>query len=165
MIRHTAEAILKSRIRPLLVVTGHEAAAVAAALSGLPLTFHHAPDFAEGMSASLKAGVGAVPVGCDGALICLGDMPFVRAETLDRLADAFDPVRQAALFPTFDGKRGNPVLLGRSLFADILRLTGDQGARALLTAIPEQVGELAVDDPGILRDFDRPDALRAAQGL
>ena len=158
MVRQTAEAILKSVVRPVLVITGHEATEIEAALVGLLLSFHHAPDFAEGMSASLKAGVAAVPADCTGALICLGDMPFVRPGTLDRLADAH--VGQAALFPTYQGKRGNPVLLARSLFADIMRLSGDEGARTLLRAIPDQVGELAIEDPGILYDVDRPDALK-----
>jgi len=161
MIRRTAEAMLACAVRPVLVVTGHEADEITAALAGLPVSFHHAPDFAEGMSASLKAGVAVVPAECGAAMICLGDMPFVRPRTFDLLAKAYDPVSGlAALFPTHEGKRGNPVLLARPLFADILRLSGDQGARALLGAIPERVGEIAVDDPGVLRDVDRPDALR-----
>jgi molybdenum cofactor cytidylyltransferase len=158
MVRQTAEAILKSAIRPLLVVTGHEAGRIAAALEGLPVSFHHAPDFADGMSASLKAGIAAVPADCGAVLICLGDMPFVRAGTFDRLAESH--AGQAALFPTYQGQRGNPVLLARSLFADIQHLSGDEGARKLLKAIPDRVGEVAVDDPGTLRDVDRPDALR-----
>jgi molybdenum cofactor cytidylyltransferase len=157
MVRATAEAILKSAIRPVLVVTGHEAAKVRAALMGLPLTFHHAPDFADGMSASLKTGIASVPGECTAALICLGDMPFVYPGTLDLLAEFYSD--QAALFPTWHGKRGNPVLLGRPLFAAIKNLTGDEGARSLLRAIPDRVAELPVDDPGILRDVDRPDML------
>lgn len=158
MVRHAAEAIVKSTVRPVLVVTGHEADGIEAALADLPVSFHHAADYAEGMSASLRAGIDAVPAGCAGVLVCLGDMPFVRPETLDRLAQFHS--RQAAIFPTWQGRRGNPVLLARSLFADIMLLTGDQGARAILAAIPDQVAELPVDDPGILRDVDRPDALR-----
>jgi molybdenum cofactor cytidylyltransferase len=155
MVRRTAEAIFKSTVRPVVVVTGHEAAEVRAALADLPLSFHHAPDYAEGLSASLKAGIAVVPVACTGALICLGDMPFVRPDTLDRLAGSH--VGQAAVFPTYQGQRGNPVLLARTLFADIMLLTGDEGARAIMKAIPDQIGELAVDDPDVLRDVDRPD--------
>ena len=158
MVRRTAEVILASSVRPVLVVTGYEADEVRAALADLPLTFHHADDYADGMSASLRAGIDAVPADCPGALISLGDMHFVRPDTLDRLARFHS--EQAAVFPTWQGKRGNPVLLARSLFADIMMLTGDQGARALLGAIPDHVAELPVDDPGILRDVDRPDALR-----
>jgi len=130
---------------------------VQAALAGLPLTFHHAPDFADGMSASLKAGIAAVSSECTAALICLGDMPFVRPETLDRLAQFHSD--QAAIFPTCQSRRGNPVLLARSLFAGIMQLSGDEGARSLLRTIPGQVVELPVDDPGILRDIDQPDML------
>jgi len=158
MVRRTAEMILASSVRPVLVVTGHEAADVQAALVDLPLSFHHADDYADGMSASLRAGIDAVPADCPGALICLGDMPFVRPDTLDRLAQFHSG--QAAVFPTWQGKRGNPVLLARSLFADVMKLTGDEGARTILRAIPDQVAELPIDDPGILRDVDRPDALR-----
>jgi molybdenum cofactor cytidylyltransferase len=158
MVRRSAEAILASAIRPVLVVTGHDAARVRAALADLPLSFHHAPDFADGMSASLRAGIGALPADCSGALICLGDMPFVQPDTLDRLANFHGG--QAALFPVWQGKRGNPVLLARSLFPAIMKLTGDQGARSILSAIPDPVGELPVNDPGILRDIDRPDMLR-----
>ncbi len=158
MVRVTAEATLKSSIRPVLVVTGHEATEVRAALAGLSLTFHHAGDYAAGMSASLKAGIAVVPAACEAALICLGDMPFVLPDTLDRLAGAHSG--QAAIFPTWQGKRGNPVLLARTLFPGIMGLSGDEGARSLLRAIPDQVRELPVDDPGILRDVDRPDMLR-----
>lgn len=148
---------MKSSVHPVLVVTGHEHEDIEAALAGLPLTFHHAPDYASGMSASLKTGVAAAR-SAEAILVCLGDMPFVQPATLDRLAAAYDG--QAAIFPTYQGRRGNPVLLGRSLFPDILKLTGDEGARVLLKSIPDQVAVLAVDDPGILRDIDRPDALR-----
>jgi molybdenum cofactor cytidylyltransferase len=162
MIRRTVEAVLGSPIRPVIVVTGHEAKLIASALKGLPVAFAHAPDYAEGMSASLKAAVSSVPPECAGALICLGDMPYVRPLTLDRLAEAYDPHReQVAMVPTFNGERGNPVLLGRPLFSDILKLSGDQGARPLLAASAERVAELPVDDPGILRDVDRPEALGA----
>ena len=157
MVRRTAEALLRSPVRPVLVVTGHERQAIETALAGLPLTFHHAADYASGMAASLKTGVTAAQ-SADAILVCLGDMPFVQPDTFDRLAAAYDG--QAAIFPTYQGQRGNPVLLGASLVPQILKLTGDEGARALLKSIPDQVAELAVDDPGILRDIDRPEALR-----
>jgi molybdenum cofactor cytidylyltransferase len=157
MVRRSAKAVLKSTVRPVLVVTGHEREAIQAALADLPLTFHHAAAYASGMAASLKTGVTAAR-SAKAILVCLGDMPFVRPDTLDRLAAAYDG--QAAILPTYRGQRGNPVLLGASLFPAILTLTGDEGARALLKSIPDQVAELALDDPGTLRDIDRPEALR-----
>jgi molybdenum cofactor cytidylyltransferase len=102
MIRRTVQAVLGSAVRPVIVVTGHEADAIIRALDGLAVGFAHATNYAEGMSASLKAAISAVPLDCAGALICLGDMPYVRPETLDRLAAAFDPsFGHAALIPTY----------------------------------------------------------------
>ncbi len=161
MIRRTVEAVLKSAIRPVVVVTGHEADRIVDALADLPVSFAHAADYADGMSASLKAAVGAVPADRGGALICLGDMPYVAPTTLDGLARVFHPASGCvAVIPTHRGERGNPVLLGRALFPAISRLSGDQGARKLLAAEAARVIEFAVDDPGILRDIDRPEALR-----
>jgi molybdenum cofactor cytidylyltransferase len=171
MLRRTVEAVLAAatpkpgepaavQIGPIIVVTGNQADAIRAALTGLPVDFAHAVDFAQGMSASLKTGIVATPANCDGALICLGDMPFVNPATLRALAAAYDPERSVlALIPTCEGKRGNPVLIGRPLFPAIATLSGDQGARLLLADSPGRVRELACGDPGILRDLDRPEAL------
>ncbi len=159
MIRRTVEMALASGLRPITVVTGHEADAVVMALDCLPIRLVHAPDFADGMSASLKAGVQA-STKSDGVLVCLGDMPWVKPETLAAIAAAYDPSEDhIAIIPTYRGARGNPVLITSAVFAQVARLNGDQGARALFAAEPDRVVELPVDDPGILRDADSPDAL------
>ena len=160
MILRTVRAVLAARARPVVVVTGHEAGTVADLLAGLPVSIREAPNYAAGLSASLKVGISAIPDDCDGVLICLGDMPWVKAATLDRLADAFDPAGGwAAAVPVHGGEWGNPVLLGRTLFAMIATLTGDRGARALLASARDRVLEIPVDDPGVLRDVDQPGAL------
>ena len=79
------------------------------------------PDFAQGLSTSLKAGIAAVPAGCDGALVLLGDMPQIEACDLDRLIEAFAP--GAIVVPVHEGRQGNPVLWARSPFP------GDHAAR------------------------------------
>jgi molybdenum cofactor cytidylyltransferase len=134
----------------------HDPAAVTAALAGLPVGFAHAADYAAGMAASLKTAIAAVPDPCAGVLVCLGDMPTVRPDTLDGLIAAFTAA-VTAIVPTWQGTRGNPVLLGRALFPLIAALAGDQGARRLLGG--PGILELPVDDPGILQDFDSPEAL------
>ena len=160
MVVRTVRGVLASSVWPVIVVLGHEADSVKAALCGETVIFAVALDYADGISASLKAGIAALPPDCDGALICLGDMPWVRPATLDGLAGAFDPAGDTqALVPTYGGAWGNPVLLGRGLFPQIATLTGDRGAKGLFAAAPELVAEIAVDDAGVLRDADRPEAL------
>lgn len=161
IIRHAVDAALASQARPVIVVTGNQAEAVAAALADRPVTIVHNPDFAAGMSTSLRVGLAAVgPV--DGALVCLGDMPRVTAAHLDALCAAFAPGRGAGIVvPTFERKRGNPVLWARRYFAEMAGLSGDVGARALLERHTDDVCAVAVDDPGVLVDVDTPAALAA----
>lgn len=164
IVRRTVRAVLGSRARPVIVVTGHEAEAVRAALAGLDVQFAHNPDFALGMSTSLRVGVAAAGA-VAGALICLGDMPKLEARHLDTVIDAYrsgDP--DEIIVPTCDRKRGNPVLWPQSYFAEIAELTGDVGARALIDRHAEQVRLLAIDDPAILVDVDTPAALAELRG-
>src|SRR4051812_4976596 len=85
MVRHAVEAALASAASPVLVVTGHQAEEVRAALTGLAVRFVHNRDYAAGLASSLKAGIGALPEGAVGALVLLGDMPQITAADLDRL--------------------------------------------------------------------------------
>src|SRR5262245_19879448 len=112
MAARTADIVLGASARPVIVVLGHEADLVRSALAGWPSTFVTAADYATGMAASLKAGIEAVPADCDGALVCLGDMPWLQSATLDYLAASFDlGGPDMALVPTYRGKWGNPMLL------------------------------------------------------
>src|SRR5256885_11985749 len=120
LVRHVAEHVLAWRAKPVIVVTGHQKEHVERALAGLPVTFVHNPDFAAGLSTSLKTGIGAVPAQADGAIVCLGDMPQVSAKLIDRLIAGFDPGGGAlVVIPTIAGKRGNPVLWSRRFFPDL----------------------------------------------
>jgi molybdenum cofactor cytidylyltransferase len=164
LVRHVAEHVAASRAKPVIVVTGHQKERVERALAGLPVTFVHNPNFAEGLSTSLKAGIAAVPADADGAIVCLGDMPQVSAKLIDRLIAAFDPERGAlVVIPTISGKRGNPVLWSRRFFADLASVEGDVGARHLIGGYAEAVAEVPLDDAGVLTDVDTPEALSAVR--
>jgi molybdenum cofactor cytidylyltransferase len=161
LVRIAAEEALASGARPVIVVTGHQHDKVEAALNGLKVERVHNPNFAEGLSTSLKAGLAAIPENTDGVIVCLGDMPQVRASLIDRLAAAFDPERGAlVVVPTIDGKRGNPVIWSRRFFHELATLDGDVGARHLIARYPEAVIEVPVTDQAALVDVDTPDALK-----
>ncbi|SFK49647.1 nucleotidyltransferase family protein [Methylorubrum salsuginis] len=160
MVRHAAEAALASMARPVVVVLGAHAEAVRAALSGLDLTLVQNPDFAAGLSTSLKAGLTALPPETDAALVLLGDMPRIGAAHLDGLIAAYrsaDP-RPSAVVPVRDHRRGNPVLLDLNLLKDDLNaLSGDRGAGPILNRradVLEVPGDAATGF-----DVDRPDGL------
>jgi molybdenum cofactor cytidylyltransferase len=164
MVRHTVEAALGSQASTVLVVTGHEADAVRQALQGLDVSLIHNPDYAGGMATSLRAGLSALPAGVAGAVVMLGDMPNVTPAIIDRLIAAATPEAKAVV-PTLLGQRGNPALLMRALLPDLMKLSGDQGARRLLEAAGDAVIEIALDDPAIALDIDTPEALKAAQEI
>ena len=134
-----------------------EAGRIAEALRGLDLTCVHNPVFTAGLSTSLRAGLAALPADCDGALILLGDMPFVEAGDLEALIAAFAAGdRNSICVPVRHGRMGNPVLWGRAYFPEMMRLSGDGGAKRLLEVHRARVIEVEASSDGIFADVDTP---------
>ena len=159
LVRVVREA-LSAQVRAVYVVTGFERGRVEKALAGLDVRLVHNPDFAKGISTSIAAGISALGAETEGALICLGDMPAVSADMLNRIVAAFDPHRGGEVcVPTCRGKRGNPVLWSRRFFDEIRGIQGDAGARHLIGEHSDVVREVPIDDAAILLDVDSPDAL------
>ena len=162
LIRHAVEAAAKSRAAPVVVVIGHAAALVAAALADLDVCIVENKKFCEGLSTSLVCGLTALPMECQGVAILLGDMPFVAPPVIDALIATFDPGSGRSIcVPTFKGRRGNPVLWPRDLFPTLLGLKGDAGAKRLIGAHAELVCEVETGDDGVLLDIDTPEDLAA----
>ncbi|MCV3209757.1 molybdopterin-binding/glycosyltransferase family 2 protein [Mesorhizobium sp. YC-39] len=165
LIRRTAERALASKASGTIVVTGHQRERVRTALSGLDVTFADNADFAEGLSSSLKAGVARVAGNAAGAMIVLGDMPGISATDLDRLIEAFRKSgSRAVVRASHQGRRGNPVLLPRSLFPAIAHLEGDTGARHLVEAEGLDVVDVEIGE-GAAVDVDTREALEGAGGV
>ena len=160
LIRIAAEEAVASRAKPVIIVTGHQRGEVEKAVAGLPVEIVHNPHFVDGLGTSLKAGIAAVPADADGAIVCLGDMPQVDATLIDRLIAAFDPDRGAlVIVPTFEGRRGNPVLWSRRFFPDLMAIEGDVGARHFIGRYSEAVVEVPLEGKAALVDVDTPEAL------
>lgn len=167
MVSRVVDALVGSRAVQIVVVTGHQAAEVREALAGRPVRFVHNPAFAEGMSTSLRAGFEALQEAgtLDGALVALGDMPFVRSGHVDALIDAYDPAQGVSIcVPVRGRKRGHPVLWGRRHFDAMQGLTGDEGARRLIAAHADAVAEVEVADDAVFQDLDTPEAVAEARG-
>jgi molybdenum cofactor cytidylyltransferase len=166
MIAGVVDAILATRARPVVVVTGHDDARVRAALAGRDVTFVHNPEHAAGMSTSLRAGVGQLGEDLDGALICLADMPRVRPAHLEALLGAFDPDDGRTIcVPTWERRRGNPVLFAARYFPEMRLVQGDVGARALLEKHADAICYVPMDDRGVTLDVDTPEALEGLRRL
>jgi molybdenum cofactor cytidylyltransferase len=155
MVARVAALALASRARPVIVVTGFEAERVAAALNESGTTIVHNPDYAQGMSTSLRAGLRALPGESDGALILLGDMPRVNPSVFDALLAAFAANgTESICVPVHAGRRGNPVLWGGAYFAEMMQLSGDRGAKQIMRLHPGKVVEVEVATSAIFEDVD-----------
>jgi molybdenum cofactor cytidylyltransferase len=155
MIRRVAAVAIAGGARPVIVVTGHEAPAVDAALHGLDVVAIVNPDYSQGLSTSLRTGLKALPSGIDGALILLGDMPEIEVLVPRALITAFTGA-DAICVPVHHGRRGNPMLWGSRYFDAMMELTGDGGAKSLIARHQDHLIEVEVATHGILEDIDAP---------
>ena len=164
LVAHVVDAALASRAASVTLVTGHMADRVAEAVAGRAVACVHNPDYAEGMSTSLRAGLAAIPNEAEAVIVLLADMPRVTAAMIDQLIGAYDPARGALIIvPTFEGRRGNPVLWSRRFFPDLDRISGDIGARNVIAAYPEAVVEVELG-PAVALDLDTREAIEAEGG-
>ncbi len=122
-----------------------------------PLRLVHNTDYAKGMLASVQAAVRALPPNADALLVVLGDQPMVTTATIDRLLQAYAAAPAGLVAPYYDGRRGNPVLIDRRYFAELLALPADAAPRRLLARHTEDLLAVAVDEEAVLFDLDRPE--------
>jgi molybdenum cofactor cytidylyltransferase len=161
VIRRTAKAVLSAGFGEVVVATGAEHPAIAAALDGLACRIVQAPDWEEGMAASLRAGLAVLERAERGLFVFLGDMPLVPVHLCGELAALAEVVGYAAR-PRVDGQPGHPAAFTRTALPDLARLTGDVGAAALLKGRREGVAYLDTDASGAVLDIDCPADLAAA---
>ncbi|MFT3870560.1 MAG: nucleotidyltransferase family protein [Nibricoccus sp.] len=157
VVRCVAAAFAAAGLQEVIVVTGHQHDAVAEAVSGLSLHTVYAPSFASGMGNSLAAGVQAASQTCQGFLVCPGDLPDMSVAIVSQVALAFVEHGCAKnIIPVHHGLRGHPVALVADLRSKLEKLSGDTGAKILLSA-PEEVARtlaLSVESEAINADND-----------
>lgn len=161
LVRRAVNAACASHAAQVLVVTGHEAAQVEAALVDRPVSIVCNPDYATGLSSSLRCGLRALPADTAAVVVMLADMPRVTAQDIDRLISAFDARSPAILVPEHEGRRGNPVLWPRRYFPDMMAISGDTGARGMLEQHAAKVRPIPFPDDTIFLDVDTPETLEA----
>ncbi|MEZ5870361.1 MAG: molybdopterin-binding/glycosyltransferase family 2 protein [Nitratireductor sp.] len=164
LVVHVADAALAAHPAEVIVVTGHEADAVGAALSNETLRLVHNPDFTSGMASSLVAGIKAVDDASDGVIVLLGDMPLVSGAMIEKMANAFGASSPApVVVAAHNGERGNPVIWPKRHLERLMKLTGDKGARDLLGELADETVMVELGEAASL-DLDTPEALEKAGG-
>lgn len=167
LIRRQALHALSAADHVIVTVQNHDTPR-ARALAGLAVHLVEVPDAVDGMAASIRRGVAALPARIGGVAILPCDMPDLTADDLARVLRAFreDPFGRLHQATTQDGRPGHPVIFPRDCFASLRQITGDRGARAILSANAHRVTLIPLPGDHALTDLDTPEAWaewRAAQ--
>lgn len=164
LVRQVVEGLAASTVDEVIVVTGHMVDAIKSELSGLDVRFVHNPDFADGLSTSLVAGIDVLDDQTGAALIALGDMPFIDTASFNGLLDHYRVHDEVyGVVATSNGKRGNPVLWSRRFFEELKSIRGDTGARHLIGVHEAVLAEVEIGEAATI-DLDTPEALAAVGG-
>ena len=157
VIGHIVCQVLTARIERTVVVTASDGDAIRLALTGKPVTFVVNPDPAAEMLGSVRCGLRALPPECTATIVVLGDQPTIRTELIADLARSFHSTRARIVVPTFQGRRGHPLLISADYFAEVFTQHDGVGLRGLLQAHPSDIVELEVADAAVLNDMDSPE--------
>ena len=157
LLDQVVEIVRGSRVHEIVLVLGHQAETIQKQLAIKNLKIVINQSYQQGMGTSLRTGLDSLSPETNAALIVLADQPFVRAETLDQLIDHYEQSGAQIAIPVYKGFRGNPILLDRSVFPEVMALTGDIGCRAIFGNHVEGIVKVPVEDIGILLDLDTKD--------
>jgi molybdenum cofactor cytidylyltransferase len=155
VVRWAVEGVLP-HVGDLIVVTGHDDAAVRAALAGLAVRFVVNPRPEDGQGTSIATGASALAPDTEAALVVLGDQPRLPVDIIPTLLRERERTGKEIVAPVYRGTQGTPVLFAASVFVELIRLDGDAGARAVVGARPERVARVSIETPMPL-DVDTPD--------
>lgn len=183
MISRIAKTMLASELDEVMVILGHDANHIAAALSDMPLDLHEYSDYAEGMSGSIRHGLGQMNARATDAMIMLGDMPNITAPLINDLINSHkrlpeadeaitlplitgplitepmreEPMREETMIA---GRTAHPVIWGQRFFPLLEHIRGDKGGRDIIKKHPEAINPLAINDSRCFLDADTPDDLK-----
>ena len=155
LLEHTLSGVSRSKVSETLLVLGYQADTILKKIhlnDATNLIINKS--YADGMSTSIKVGLRAIAPDSKGVLIVLADQPFIKAPVIDQLIVEYETSHAPILVPIYKGFRGNPVLIDRSLFEEMMQIRGDIGCRSLFGLHAEKIHKAPVDDIGILIDID-----------
>jgi molybdenum cofactor cytidylyltransferase len=164
IVGQAVDNLLNSAVDEVIVVVGYMAEDVTKAIAAKPIKVVINPDFEQGMSTSIIAGLKSVHSKTQGVMLALGDQPLVNSQTINRLIEGFYNHDKGVAVPTYQGRRGHPIIFAIKYKEQLLRLSGDVGGRQIIEDHPEDVLEVAVDSESIIADVDTTDDYEAYVG-
>ena len=157
IVEHIVDNILQSKADKILVVLGSHREEILSKILDRPVLSVVNHRYKKGMLSSIQAGFAALPKDTEAALVCLGDQPFIPKTVLDRLIASYERTQKGIVLPVYKNRRGHPVLIDMKHKQEVLKLSPDIGLRALVHNHPQDVLEVKVETPNILKDIDKPE--------
>lgn len=162
IVETVVDSMLGAKFDEVIVVVGHCAAQVREQLGTRPVEIVFNPDYHEGMLTSAQTGIRSLR-GSDAFALMLVDQPFITSELIDRVVDAYLQTDNGIALPSYNYKRGHPVIFDQRYADEILALgTESGGVRTLFKKYGDDIHYVTVDTDRVLRDIDyRADYERA----
>jgi molybdenum cofactor cytidylyltransferase len=156
VIGRTLDNLLAARVGEVVAVLGFRADEVKKAVGGRVVTVFN-PDYALGMSTSLRVGLEALAEAAPLVMVALADQPLVTTLEYDRLIEAALTSEKGMVLPVYRGQRGNPILVARRYVPELVRMSGDVGGRELLRSYPQDILEVGVETEGVIININTPE--------
>ena len=154
IVEQAIDNLLGSAVNEVIVVVGYRAEDVIKAIAAKPIKSAVNPDYEHGMSTSIIAGLKRLHSEVEAVMLALGDQPLVNSQTINRLIDEFRDHDKGIAIPTYQGRRGHPIIFAIKYKEQLLKLKGDVGGRQIIKDHPNDVLEVAVNAESIIADFD-----------
>ena len=157
IVEQTIDNLLDSRVSEVIVVLGHRAEEVIKTIAAKPVKIAINPNYQQGMSTSIIAGLKLIDSRAQAVIIALGDQPFVDKQTINSLMEAFVAHNRGIAIPVYKGRRGHPIIFAIRYKGELLGLKGDIGGREIIDRHPDDMLEVAVNCEGVCIDIDTMD--------
>ena len=164
-LRHVIDSTKLSGVEDIVVVLGRGMAEIRRGVALDDVKVVENREYERGMSTSIHAGLLAVRAESEAILVALADQPLVKPSTIQLLLDEYRRLKPGIVIPVFQGFRGNPVLVHKRFFPELMQIHGDIGCRAIFGRHPDDIHRVEVSDPGVLVDIDTPEDLEKALEL
>jgi molybdenum cofactor cytidylyltransferase len=154
LLEQAIDNLLNSSVDETIVVLGHKAEEITEKIANKPVKVVINPDYQQGMSTSIVAGLIMVDPRSQAVMLALGDQPLVTSRTINQLIEAFNKNRKGIAVPTYRGRRGHPIIFDIKYKAELFKLKGDIGGREIIQNHPKDVFMVAVDSESVVSDID-----------
>jgi len=162
LIENVVTGVMKFPVDGILVVLGARRSEIERRLQAYPMKPVFNPDFEQGMLSSIRKGLEELPAEARAVLVVLGDQPWTPAAVVERLVSGFERKGKGIVVPVHRGRRGHPVLIDLKYKREIMALAPTVGLRQLLLRHPDDILEVPVRTPSVLKDIDHPEDFRRA---